>query len=245
MTLEELINLKITNDMIITDGLNDYNVYKKRVDSTNIYPTIEYVFSSIDNNVVNTIRVNYYNLCIPTLFNPLKNNFLNSLSIKETKMKLSECEVGDVISINNNQYIFKGFDPDRYCYLIKPLESCCNYCLVKYKNLDVELVSRNSAKSLEQQIQEKEIELENLKTKLRESNVKKVLDNLDPNTIYKLVHDGFEEVGFVFKGIDNCSIYGINMKQIGTIPTKSISKIFPLKEATETYHKLQLLLKNS
>jgi len=160
-------------------------------------------------------------------------------------MKLSECEIGDIISINNNQYIFKGVDTNRFCYFIKPIDSHSTYSLIKYKNLDVELISRKSEKSLEQQIQEKEIELENLKTKLRESNVKKVLDNLDPNTIYKIVHDGFEEVGFVFKGIDNCSIYGINMKQIGTIPTKSISKIFPLKEATETYHKLQLLLKNS
>lgn len=164
-------------------------------------------------------------------------------------MKLSECEIGDIISINNNQYVFKGVDPDRFCYLIKPIDHHSNYCLIKYKNLDVELISRksNENKSLEQQIQEKEIELENLKTKLRESNVKTVLDNLDPNTIYKIVHDGFEEVGFVTKGFEysTYTIYGINMKPIGTIPTKSISKIFPLKEATETYHKLQLLLKNS
>lgn len=160
-------------------------------------------------------------------------------------MKLSECEIGDIISINNYQYVFNGVDPDKYLYVIERIKSNFTYYL--RQNLDIELISRklNEEKSLEQQIQEKEIELENLKTKLRESNVKKVLDNLDPNTIYKIVHDGFEEVGFVFKGIDNCSIYGINMKQIGKIPTKSISKIFPLKEATETYHKLQLLLKNS
>lgn len=160
-------------------------------------------------------------------------------------MKLSECEIGDIISINNYQYVFNGVDPDKYLYVIERIKSNFTYYL--RQNLDIELISRklNEEKSLEQQIQEKEIELENLKTKLRESNVKKILDNLDPNTIYKIVHDGFEEVGFVFKGIDNCSIYGINMKQIGTIPTKSISKIFPLKEATETYHKLQLLLNNS
>lgn len=165
-------------------------------------------------------------------------------------MKLSECEIGDIIKDGRRVMEFCGTTLDNKfaCKVIESTyvaESNGILLIFSWDAGNFELVSRKSEKSLEQQIQEKEIELENLKTKLRESNVKKVLDNLDPNTIYKIVHDGFEEVGFVTKGIDNCSIYGINMKQIGTIPTKSISKIFPLKEATETYHKLQLLLKNS
>lgn len=167
-------------------------------------------------------------------------------------MKLSECEIGDVIKDGRRVLEFCGttFDNKFVCKVIEStyIAELAGTMLIYSRDTAIfELVSRksNDEKSLEQQIQEKEIELENLKTKLRESNVKKVLDNLDPNTIYKIVHDGFEEVGFVFKGIDNCSIYGINMKQIGTVPTKNISKIFPLKDATETYHKLQLLLKNS
>ena len=167
-------------------------------------------------------------------------------------MKLSECEIGDIVKgvrrtmefcgkTSDNKFVFKVIEST---YID---ESSGNIVIFSWDNTSFELVSRksNENKSLEQQIQEKEIELENLKTKLRESNVKKVLDNLDPNTIYKIVHDGFEEVGFVTKGFEYCSIYGINMKPIGTIPTKRISKIFPLTEATETYHKLQLLLKNS
>lgn len=167
-------------------------------------------------------------------------------------MKLSECEIGDIIKDGRRVMEFCGTTLDNKfaCKVIESTyvaESNGILLIFSWDNGNFELVSRKSEKSLEQQIQEKEIELENLKTKLRESNVKKVLDNLDPNTIYKIVHDGFEEVGFVTKGFEysTYTIYGINMKPIGTIPTKSISKIFPLKEATETYHKLQLLLKNS
>lgn len=168
-------------------------------------------------------------------------------------MKLSECEIGDIVKGARRTMEFCGKTSDNK-FVFKVIESTYidessgNMAIFPF-DTSFELVSRksNENKSLEQQIQEKEIELENLKTKLRESNVKKVLDNLNPNTIYKIVHDGFEEVGFVNKGFeyDTYTIYGINMNPIGAIPTKRISKIFPLKEATETYHKLQLLLKNS
>ena len=111
----------------------------------------------------------------------------------------------------------------------------------------IHIVSKNSQKSLETKIKEKEIELETLKKELKEVNRKKMFENLDPNTIYKIIHNGFEEIGFINKisHFESYAIRNITLKVIGTIPKECITEIIPLKEATETYKKLKNLLESA
>lgn len=123
-----------------------------------------------------------------------------------------------------------------------------NYTLSDDKTLgNLKLISKKSDKSIEERIKEKELELETLKKELKEVNRKKMFQNLDPNTIYKIIHNGFEEIGFINKisHSESYAIRNITLKVIGTIPKECITEIIPLKEATETYKKLKNLLESA
>lgn len=88
MTLEELVNLKILKELIITDGIHDYTLEKIETNYKNDYPRTSYIFTDINTNVVNDISTIYYNMCCPSLLNPMKLRWLQTLSIKkEPKMK--------------------------------------------------------------------------------------------------------------------------------------------------------------
>lgn len=109
----------------------------------------------------------------------------------------------------------------------------------------IQIISKNSQKSLENKIKEKEIELETLKKELKEVNRKKMFENLDPTTIYKVVHEDFD-VGFVREWLDDSyRVFDITMRLIITIPKDRIKELIPLKEATETYKKLKDLLEKA
>ena len=88
MTLEELVNLKISKELIITDGIHDYTLEKIESNYINDYPRTTYIFTDINTNVVNNISTIYYNMCCPSLLNPMKLRWLQILSIKkETTFK--------------------------------------------------------------------------------------------------------------------------------------------------------------
>lgn len=100
-------------------------------------------------------------------------------------------------------------------------------------------------KSLETKIKEKELELETLKKELKEINRNKMFENLDPNTIYKIIHEDFD-IGFVREwNDDSYRIFDITTRLIITIPKDRITEIIPLNEATETYKKLKNLLEKA
>lgn len=119
-----------------------------------------------------------------------------------------------------------------------------NYTLSDDKTLgNLKLISKNS---LEERIKEKELELETLKKELSELNRNKMFENLDPNTIYKVVHDGFIEIGFMREFYrDSYRISNVFGKVGDMIPKECITEIIPLNEATETYKKLKNLLENA
>lgn len=133
------------------------------------------------------------------------------------------------ISRNPNYYEMQTIDPIWFRISIEYLK----------------IVSKKSTKSLETTIKEKEIELETLKKELKEINRKKMFENLDPNTIYKIIHEDFD-IGFVRKwNDDSYRIFDITTRLIITIPKDCITEIIPLKEATETYKKLKNLLESA
>ncbi len=72
-----------------------------------------------------------------------------------------------------------------------------------------------------------------------------MFENLDPTTIYKVVHEDFD-VGFVHEWLDDSyRVFDITMRLIITIPKDRIKELIPLKEATETYKKLKNLLEKA
>lgn len=166
-------------------------------------------------------------------------------------MRLSECEIGDVVKCSRREMEYVGYDLNEYymfriitsTYISEPKNSIVRFSL----DMDgITLISRNPQKSLETKIKEKELELETLKKELKEFNRNKMFENLDPNTIYKVVHDGFIEIGFMREFYrDSYRISNVFGKVGDMIPKECITEIIPLNEATETYKKLKNLLENA
>ncbi len=119
------------------------------------------------------------------------------------------------------------------------------WLIISIENLKT--VSKNSTKSLETKIKEKEIELETLKKELKEINRKKNISSIISGNVYKFTwtHGG-SDVRYVRECCDE-KIYLvdlINDKYSSRYPNE-IDNVEHLPEITETYKKLKNLLESA
>jgi len=167
-------------------------------------------------------------------------------------MRLSECEIGDIVKCGRREMEYVGYDLNE-CHVLRIITSTYisepKNSLVRF-SLDMDgltLISKNSQKSLENKTKEKELELEILKNELKEVNRKKMFENIIPGNVYRFtwyldgsdvryVRDRCGDKLDVINVINNtcCKLY-INEVEIAEY----------LPELTETYKKLKDLLEKA
>lgn len=167
-------------------------------------------------------------------------------------MRLSECEIGDIVKCGRREMEYVGYDLNE-CHVLRIITSTyiCEpkNSLVRF-SLDMDgliLISKNSQNSLETKIKEKEIELETLKKELKEVNRKNIISSIIPGNVYKFTWNiGGSNVLYV-REICEEKVYLVNLINdvYSNMYTNEIDNVEHLPELTETYKKLKDLLEKA